>query len=139
MDKRAQVADLIAKRKAAADALNAMVDGASAETRSLTDAESATFDAGEADVRALDARIAELDSQIRADDAAAEMARKYAGARIQVVEPEIYRSGPGGESYFRDLWLAQKNGDMQARDRLTRNATARQAEQRALSTVNGRR
>jgi len=137
MDKRAQVADLIAKRKAAADALNAMVDGASAETRSLTDAESATFDAGEADVRALDARIAELDSQIRADDAAAEMARKYAGARIQVVEPEIYRSGPGGESYFRDLWLAQKNGDMQARDRLTRNATARQAEQRALSTVNG--
>lgn len=137
MDKRAQIADLIAKRKAAADALATLVDTARTEARSLTDAESADFDRGENEVREFDARISDLDAQIRADDAAADMAKRYAPSGIKVTsEPEIYRSGAGGRSYFRDLHLARTNGDRDAIDRLARNDKAR-LESRALTTVNG--
>lgn len=137
MDKRAQISDLIEKRKNASAALEKLVDSAKAEGRSLTDAESADFDRGETEVREFDSRISDLDAQIRADDAAAEMQKRYAGRIESVTEPEIYRTGPGNHSYFRDLWLAQKNGDRQAADRLARNSQARAAEKRALSTVNG--
>jgi len=138
MDKRAQIADLIAKRKAASDALATLVDTAKAESRSLTDAESADFDRGEAAVREFDASISDLDAQIRADEAAADMAKRYAPTGVKVTsEPEIYRSGIGGRSYFRDLHLARAKGDRDAADRLARNDRARATENRALSTVNG--
>lgn len=140
MDKRAQIADLIAKRKAASDALSTLVDTARAESRSLTDAEAADFDRGEAEVREFDASISALDAAIRADEAAAEVARRYSGSIVSVTsEPEIYRSGPGGRSYFRDLHLARAKGDRDAIDRLARNDRGRAAdlEKRALSTANG--
>lgn len=138
MDKRAQISDLIAKRKASADSLAALVDKAKAEARSLTDAESADFDRGESEVREFDARISDLDAQIRADEAAAEMAKRYAPSGVKVTsEPEIYRSGYGGRSYFRDLHLARNKGDHQALDRLARHDRAVTAEQRALTTTDG--
>jgi HK97 family phage major capsid protein len=116
----------------------ALVDAAKAENRSLSADESGRFDAAETEIRDIDSRVAELDEQHRADVAAAEMAKRYAPSGFQVTsEPEIYRSGPGGKSYFRDLWNSQKNGDREAYDRLTRNATARGKEARALTTVNG--
>jgi HK97 family phage major capsid protein len=127
---------VIANRSEARGKLDALLDAAKAEKRGLNDGEKVQFDGLEAEVRAFDERITELDAQIRADEKAAEVAKRYASASV-TSEPEIYRSGPGGESYFRDLWLSQKNGDRQAFDRLSRNSTAREAEKRALSTVNG--
>jgi HK97 family phage major capsid protein len=131
--------DLIAKRSEKNAELTKLIDGAKAESRSLTDAESGVFDATEAEIRAIDARVAELDEQIRADDAAAEMQKRYAPSGAKVTsEPEIYRSGMGGRSYFRDLYLVKSQGDRDAFDRLERNNRGRAAdEKRAISTANG--
>jgi HK97 family phage major capsid protein len=106
----------------------------------MTDEQRAEFDKGEAEIRSLDDRVSELDAQVRADDAAADMAKRYAPKASGVTvtsEPEIYRSGLNGQSYFRDMWNARQNGDASAMDRLQRNNKGRAAEQRALTTVNG--
>lgn len=138
MDKRAMIADLMAKRASKRAELDGLLSKAEArEDKNFTDEERSAFEAGEAEIRAFDERVKELDEQIKADDAAAEMARKYAPSGVKVTnEPEIYRSGLGGHSYFRDMWNARQNGDTAAMDRLVRNNKGR-AESRALSTVNG--
>jgi HK97 family phage major capsid protein len=140
LNKREMIADLLNKRSALKADLDGLVDGATAEKRSLSEDESARFDKGEAEIRAFDERVKELDAQVQADAAAADMAKRYApkaGDGVQS-EPEIYRSGNGGRSYFRDLHLARSKGDRDAADRLIRNNRGRAAEQRApLSTSNG--
>jgi HK97 family phage major capsid protein len=140
MDKRSLISDLVAKRSAERTKLDALLGEArSAEAADLTDEQRSAFDAGETEIRALDDRIKELDEQVRADDAAADMAKRYApkvGDGVKS-EPEIYRSGLNGQSYFRDMWNARQNGDASAMDRLQRNNKGRAAEQRALTTVNG--
>jgi HK97 family phage major capsid protein len=69
------------------------------------------------------------------------MAKRYAPSGVKVTnEPEIYRSGLGGQSYFRDMWNSRQNGDAAAMDRLIRNNKGRAAEQRSsvgITTVNG--
>ncbi|MDH6123866.1 MULTISPECIES: phage major capsid protein [unclassified Kitasatospora] len=139
MNKREAVADILAKRSAKNEELTKLLDAAKGESRGLSETESSTFDALETEVRELDARAKELDEQIRADDAAAEMAKRYAPSPsgFQVTEPEIYRSGLGGRSYFRDLHMARNKGDRDAMDRLVRNDRGRALEARALTTVNG--
>lgn len=139
MNKRAMLAGLLSQRSALKDELEGLVAAATAEKRSLTEDETARFDKGEADIRAFDERVKELDEQIRADDAAAEMAKRYAPKPGDGVksEPEIYRSGHGGRSYFRDLHLSRSKGDRDATDRLVRNNKGRAAEERAISTANG--
>ncbi|MGW1859366.1 phage major capsid protein [Streptomyces collinus] len=139
MDKRSLIADLVSKRSAEREKLDGILSEARGADNALTDEQRASFDAGEAEIRSLDERIAELDAQVRADEAAAEMAKRYApkASVTSVNEPEIYRSGLGGQSYFRDMWNARQNGDAQAMDRLQRNNRGRAAEQRALTTVNG--
>lgn len=137
MTKRQMIADLIAKRSAARDEATKLVDTARADNeRGLTDDEKTAFEGHETNVRELDERIAELDSQVRADDAAAEMQKRYAPTVESVKEPEVYRSGPGGHSYFRDLYRSTKKGDRDATERLIRNDKAR-AQTRAISTSNG--
>jgi HK97 family phage major capsid protein len=138
MDKRSMIADLLAKRSEKSAALTALVDTAKTEARALTDVESGAFDAAETEIRELDARVKELDEQVRADDAASEMQKRYAAVKV-VSEPEIYRSGVGGRSYFRDLHMARNKGDRDAVDRLARNDRGRAAdpEFRAISTTNG--
>jgi HK97 family phage major capsid protein len=137
MDKRAMISELSTKRAEVRKGLDAVLEQASAESRGLTDEERARFDADEAEVRTIDARVKELDEQIRADAAAAEVAKRYAfgGAKV-VSEPDVYRRGYGGRSYFRDLHLARNKGDRDAFDRLTRNDRM-VAEQRGITTVAG--
>jgi HK97 family phage major capsid protein len=139
MDKRSMIADLATKRSAERAKLDALLDEARGGDQVFTEEQRAAFDAGEAEIKALDERMAELDAQVRADEAAAELQRKYAPKPGDGVksEPEIYRSGVGGKSYFRDMWNARQNGDADAMDRLKRNNIARASEQRALTTVNG--
>jgi HK97 family phage major capsid protein len=139
MDKRSLIAELSAKRSAERAKLDTLLGEARAAD-AMTDEQRAAFDAGETEIRELDERIAELDKQVRADEAAAEVAKRYAAPRVESVkEPEIYRSGVGGQSYFRDMWNARQNGDTAAMDRLKRNNAAR-AEERSsvgITTVNG--
>ncbi|MFF1597686.1 phage major capsid protein [Streptomyces mirabilis] len=138
MDKRSMISDLVTKRSAERDKLDGILGEARGADNAMTDEQRAAFDAGETEIRELDERIAELDAQVRADEAAAEMAKRYAPSGAKVTsEPEIYRSGLNGQSYFRDMWNARQNGDASAMDRLTRNNQGRAAEQRALTTVNG--
>lgn len=138
MDKRAMIADLMAKRAEKRAELDGLLTAAEArEEKKFTDEERSAFDTGESEIRGYDERIAELDSQIKADEAAAEMARKYAPSGIKVTsEPEVYRQSGGGPSYFRDLFRATNKGDREAFDRLQRNDKI-VAEKRAISTTNG--
>jgi HK97 family phage major capsid protein len=137
MDKRSLIAELVAKRSAERAKLDALLGEARSAEGGMTDEQRAAFDTGEATIRAYDARISELDEAVRADDAAAEMARRYSPSVTVVSEPEIYRSGLGGRSYFRDLHLSTYKGDRDAGDRLARNNRGRAEERAGLTTVNG--
>jgi HK97 family phage major capsid protein len=138
--KRALIAGLVAQRSEERAKLDVLLGEARSAEGGMTDEQRTEFDKGEAEIRSLDERVSELDAQVRADDAAADMAKRYAPKASGVTvtsEPEIYRSGLNGQSYFRDMWNARQNGDRDAMDRLQRNNKGRAAEQRALTTVNG--
>ncbi|MFE0383328.1 phage major capsid protein [Streptomyces bungoensis] len=150
MDRRSLIEQLRARRTDEHAALDAILDKAKRGKRGLTSGESTLFDKGEAEIRALDERIAELEEQQRADDAASEMSRRFAPgaaarraateqrnspmptASLRVNEPSTY-SREGRNSYFLDLARVAMSGDSEARKRLERN----NAEQRAVSTTNG--
>lgn len=148
MNKRDMIKALQEKRAELRKNLDGILETVQTEKRTaLTEEERGRFDAGEAEIREIDARVAELDEQIRTDEAAAEVARRYAAepedgeqrrspADLQVTEPQVYRSGPSGRSYFRDLYLANRRGDRDAVERLRRNDKM-VAEQRAISTAAG--
>lgn len=146
MDKRSMIKQLQEKRAELRASIDAILETATTEKRTkLTDEEKASFDSGETEIREIDARCAELDEQIRTDEAAAEMATRYAQpeaeqrrspADLSVTEQPAYRSGPGGRSYFRDLYLAKRQNDAEAQDRLRRNDKM-VAEKRGLTTVAG--
>jgi HK97 family phage major capsid protein len=123
---------LLAKRAERSAELAGMLELARTEKRELSDAEKSTFTAGETEVREAGERLTELDAQVRADDAAAELTKRYAASGTVVVEPDIYRKGAGGRSYFRDVHLARNKGDRDASQRL-----ARHDEVRALTTTDG--
>jgi HK97 family phage major capsid protein len=129
-------ADLRTKRRAEHEHMRALVDKATAEKRGLNAAESAEFDRLEADIRAFDDRIEELGIQISADDAAADMAKRYApgalapknspkngNTRMNVNEPGLYRPD-GNHSWFGDMYAA-RSGDYSAADRLRRSSESR--------------
>lgn len=139
MNKREALNALLTQRAAASQVVARFADLATNESRQLTDVEAAEQRQAESDVTALDVRINELDAQVRADESAAEMQRRYAPAAGDGVtrEAEIYTRSAGSPSYFRDMWLAQKQGDRNALDRLSRNNKARAAETRAISTTDG--
>lgn len=139
MSYRDLIATALATRATASKTLTDLSALTVTESRALTDAENATFATAEADVKALSERLAELDALERADAAAADMAKRYAPRPGEGVtkEPAVYRSGAGGKSFFRDLWLVRKQGDRDAFGRLERNNKVAETENRALTTTDG--
>jgi Uncharacterized protein, linocin/CFP29 homolog len=125
----------LAERATASATVQRLADLAKNENRKLSETEQTEFNTAEGNVRALSERLTELDAMQKADDAAADMAKRYAPKPGEGVtsEPATYRSGPDGHSYFRDLWNARKTGDREAQARLERN----DKEQRALTTTDG--
>jgi HK97 family phage major capsid protein len=122
--------------------LDAILETVHAEKRTaLTDEEKAGFDAGETEIREIDERIDELDTQIRSDEAAATIAKRYNGLpNARVTDPQIYTKRGNGHSYFRDLYVARQKGDREALERLDRNnkmVADAKGEQRAISTGAG--
>jgi HK97 family phage major capsid protein len=139
----ALITSLIERRGQVKADLDALLATPTAEARDLTPAEAETFKATADEIRALDDRIAELTEQAERDAKAAETARKFAAATehrspadLRIVEPQVYRSGAGGQSYFKDLYQATRKGEHAAAERLRRNDRM-VAEARAISTVNG--
>jgi HK97 family phage major capsid protein len=143
---------LKAKRDAALTAARALVTGAEAEDRDLTDDELAKIKEHRSDVDKRDGQIAELEQleqrQARANQAGSmsQPGQPLAAAsapHVQVTRNEsTYR--PGGEtSFLRDIYSAQR-GDYAAAERLQRNnkeqgeiEQRRFAEARAKSSALG--
>jgi HK97 family phage major capsid protein len=131
---------LLERRGVLTEELDKVLQPANHEKRNLTEAEDAEFKRIKDEIIASDARIAELAEIDTADEASAEIARKYAPSGIQVIsEPQVYRKGHRETSYFRDLWLAKKSGDRNAYERLERNnkQVADAKKERAISTGAG--
>lgn len=143
MNKREMIAALQESRAEQSSILDTILEAVHTEKRTaLTEDEKTRFDAAEAEIRQIDARIGELDTQIRSDEAAAEVAKRYTGLpNARVTDAPIYTKRGSTNSYFRDLYVARQKGDREALDRLERNnkmvADAKGAEQRAISTGTG--
>ncbi|MET8627938.1 phage major capsid protein [Kitasatospora sp. NPDC004669] len=138
MNKRDMIEGLLNRRAEIRSGLDSLLETVRTDQRTtLTDEERGQFDAGEGEIREIDARVAELDEQIKRDEAAADVAKRYLSTPRATItsEPEVYRKG-GERSYFRDLHLARNKGDRDAVERLLRNDRM-VTEQRAISTVNG--
>jgi HK97 family phage major capsid protein len=146
VNKRDMIKALQEKRAELRKKLDGILETVQKEERTaLNDDERTQFDTGESEIRAIDARIGELDEQIVADEAAAKVAERYADptpeqrrspADLSVTEPQVYRTGAGGQSYFKDLYAAKRKGDSAALERLRRNDKM-VAEKRAISTTAG--
>jgi HK97 family phage major capsid protein len=111
VDKRAMIKALQEKRAEQRKAVDAILEAAQKDERTaLTEDEQTRFKEGEDEVRAIDARIAELDEQIRADEAAEATRKRYdLKPEIDVrSEPLTYQDG-SGHSYFLDLARMQLN------------------------------
>ncbi|MGY5119411.1 phage major capsid protein [Streptomyces sp. 900105755] len=148
MDKRNLIADLRARLDDEKRALDGILARATGGT--LTSGQRSLFDRHEREATALKERIEELETQVRADDAAAPLARKYApqngssmptGSAYITSEPAIYKRDAKEYSWFMDAYAVAKNNSSEARERLERNARqvtdAWKQEGRALSTTNG--
>jgi HK97 family phage major capsid protein len=111
VDKREMIKGLQEKRAEQRKAVDAILETAQTEKRTkLTEDEDTRFKAGEEEIRQIDARVAELDEQIRADEAAEATRRRYdLKPEVEVrSEPLTYENG-SGHSYFLDLARMQLN------------------------------
>ncbi len=111
MDKRAMIKSLQETRAEKRKALDAILEKVQADKRSkLTDEERAAFTAGEGEIREIDARVAELDEQIRADEAAEATRRRYdLKPEVEVRSEPLTYERSSGHSYFLDLARVQLN------------------------------
>jgi HK97 family phage major capsid protein len=131
------------QRAALKAALEALVNTAEGESRSLNDVENAEFDSKMAEIRALDERIAELqEAEVREAAAAAHRVetRAVETATVSVGhEPNpVYRADNKTEtSYFRDLFLARQKGDPGAMQRLTRSQETRAGDMTTVAGAGG--
>lgn len=111
MDKRAMIKALQEKRAEQRKTLDGILEAAQNDNRTkLTDEERTRFAAGEGEIKDIDTRIAELDEQIRGDEAAEETRKRYdIKPEVEVrSEPLTYQAG-SGHSYFLDLARMQLN------------------------------
>lgn len=136
---RQQLAELLTKRAALKNELDAVLAKPAEEKRNLTDDETKTFGEKRDAIKALDtetealqARIAELEEIETRSDKANELQAKYGQDRpgtearrasgVKVTgEPLTYQRG-NGQSYFLDLARAQFRNDAAAAERLQRHA-----------------
>ncbi|MFF4464854.1 phage major capsid protein [Streptomyces mirabilis] len=155
MDKRTLIDDLRIKHDQSKRAMNFILDAVKRENRAFTASERQIFDKRADEVEAINERIDELQTQVDADDASADMAKRFApaastheqrtssmttSARI-TSEPQVYSQDSRKTSWFLDSYAVAKNNDPVARERLQRNARQvadiQRQEGRALSTTNG--
>ncbi|BBB00578.1 hypothetical protein RVR_10577 [Actinacidiphila reveromycinica] len=111
MDIAEMIKSLQETRAAKRKTLDALLEKVQNDKRNkLTDDERRDFEAGKGEIAEIDLRIAELDEQLRGDQAAEETRRRYdLKPEVEVrSEPLTYERG-SGHSYFLDLARMQLN------------------------------
>jgi len=130
------------QRSQKADLIDATLNRAAEENRDISDVETANVAALAKEIEKLDERIAQVTDIETRKAAAAELARKVDGSKVDTRaaspsrvtrEERTYR--PDGEhSFLRDAFAAQVNGDYDARDRIARHMAEEKIEKRDVGT-----
>jgi HK97 family phage major capsid protein len=130
------------QRSQKADLIDATLNRAAEENRDISDVETANVAALAKEIEKLDERIAQVTDIETRKAAAAELARKVDGSKVETREvvsrvtreERTYR--PDGEnSFIRDAFAAQVLGDYAARERLARHTQEEKIEKRDVGTA----
>jgi HK97 family phage major capsid protein len=131
------------KRSQKADLIDATLNRAAEENRDISEVETANVAALAKEIEKLDERIAQVtDIEVR-KDAAAEMAKRVDGSKVETRqtsparvtrEERTYR--PEGEfSFLKDAFAAQVLGDFDARERISRHQQEEKIEKRDVTSA----
>ena len=132
------------QRSQKADLIDATLNRAAEENRDISDVETANVAALAKEIEKLDERIAQVTDIETRKAAAAELARKVDGSKVEkrdasparvTREERTYR--PDGDfSFVRDAFAAQVLGDFDARERIARHQQEERIEKRDVSSAN---
>jgi hypothetical protein len=126
------------KRSQKADLIDATLNRAAEENRDISEVETANVAALAKEIEKLDERIAQVtDIEVR-KDAAAELAKKVDGSKVETrqtsparVTREERTYHPESEnSFLKDAFAAQVLGDFDARERISRHQQEEKIEKR---------
>ena len=131
------------QRASKAALIDATLDRASEENRDITDVETANVSALAKEIEKLDERIAQVTDIETRKAAAAELARKVDGSKVETREAAPARvtreartySPESTNSFIRDAFSAQILGDYDARERLARHMQEEKIEKRDVGTA----
>jgi HK97 family phage major capsid protein len=131
------------KRNQKADLIDATLSRAAEEDRDISEVEAANIGALAKEIEKLDERIAQVTDIETRKAAAADLARKVEGDKVETrqvggwkvsKEERTYR--PNGEhSFIRDAFAAQVLGDYDARERIARHSQEEKIEKRDVGTA----
>ena len=131
------------KRNQKADLIDSTLNRAAEEDRDISEVEAANIGALAKEIEKLDERIAQVTDIETRKVAAAELARKVEGDKVETrqvggwkvnKEERTYR--PNGEhSFIRDAFAAQVLGDFDARERIARHSQEEKIEKRDVGTA----
>jgi HK97 family phage major capsid protein len=130
------------KRNQKADLIDATLTRAAEENRDITEVETANVAALAKEIEKLDERIAQVtDIEVR-KDAAAEMAKRVDGSKVEtrqtsparVTREERTYHPESPNSFLRDAFAAQVLGDYEARERISRHQQEEKIEKRDVGT-----
>ena len=138
------LAKLHEQRASKAALIDATLDRASEENRDITEVETANVSALAKEIEKIDERIAQVTDIETRKAAAAELARKVDGAKVEkrdasparvTREERTYR--PDGDfSFVRDAFAAQVLGDWDAQQRIARHQQEERIEKRDVTSAN---
>ena len=138
------LARLNEQRSQKADLIDATLNRAAEENRDITDVEAANVAALAKEIEKLDERIGQVSEIETRKAAAAELARKVDGSKVETREASparvtreerTYRP-EGANSFIRDAFAAQVLGDYDARERIARHQQEERIEKRDVTSTN---
>ena len=131
------------QRSQKADLIDATLNRAAEENRDISDVETANVAALAKEIEKLDERIAQVTDIETRKAAAAELARKVDGAKVEkrdaaparvTREERTYRPD-GDHSFLKDAFAAQVLGDIDARERIARHQHEEKIEKRDVTSA----
>ncbi len=132
------------KRNSKAELIDATLNRAADEDRDISEVEAANIAALAKEIEKLDERIAQVTDIETRKAAAADLARKVEGDKVETRqvggwkvsrEERTYRP-EGDHSFIRDAFAAQVLGDFDARERIARHQQEEKIEKRDVTSAN---
>ena len=132
------------KRNSKAELIDATLTRAAEEDRDISEVEAANIAALAKEIEKLDERIAQVTDIETRKAAAAELAKKVDGSKVETRqvggwkvtrEERTYRP-EGDHSFIRDAFAAQVVGDYDARERIARHQQEEKIEKRDVTSAN---